>query len=370
MWPLFSSSPPSQFRIISGRALWRMNPRPAQSVRTINTAVITYSSTYQNVGFPPTLSALGGTYAVHRNLHKLLLTGRGPERGNQGWLRLRVHRRWFDAVRHLLDRRHASIVGGLWPAAVLLGPDQRDSLRTQRSRLHFCKRSNSINDSSHRHNQTKRRSGTGQAPRALLLSEPQSREQGSFAVSAALARLEAMRDLLACAFAMLATAFRHEPRGAKSIAARLEARYRGAHTLEATFLERYSENGQVSSLRGGHRPISAGPEKCAGSMNLPKKISFWWMAKRLGFMFLRITPSTRAPAKQSADWRTPLALLAGQMKLSRVCARVEPTTAEKPATPGNTVLYCPLRGEGGAPQHLASAVVGYPGWRSRTIGLP
>jgi len=32
----------------------------AQSVRTINTAAITYSSTYQNVGFPPTLVALGG----------------------------------------------------------------------------------------------------------------------------------------------------------------------------------------------------------------------------------------------------------------------------------------------------------------------
>jgi prepilin-type N-terminal cleavage/methylation domain-containing protein len=32
----------------------------AQSVRTINTSVITYSSTYQNVGFPPTLAALGG----------------------------------------------------------------------------------------------------------------------------------------------------------------------------------------------------------------------------------------------------------------------------------------------------------------------
>jgi len=32
----------------------------AQSVRTINTSVITYSSTYQNVGFPPSLAALGG----------------------------------------------------------------------------------------------------------------------------------------------------------------------------------------------------------------------------------------------------------------------------------------------------------------------
>jgi|SRR5271167_2417490 len=32
-----------------------------QSVRTINTAVITYSSIYQNVGFPPSLISLGGT---------------------------------------------------------------------------------------------------------------------------------------------------------------------------------------------------------------------------------------------------------------------------------------------------------------------
>ena len=32
----------------------------AQSLRTINTAAITYSSTYSNVGFPPSLAALGG----------------------------------------------------------------------------------------------------------------------------------------------------------------------------------------------------------------------------------------------------------------------------------------------------------------------
>ena len=32
----------------------------SQSVRTINTSVITYSSTYQNVGFPASLATLGG----------------------------------------------------------------------------------------------------------------------------------------------------------------------------------------------------------------------------------------------------------------------------------------------------------------------
>jgi len=32
----------------------------SQSIRTINTSLITYSSTYQNVGFPPSLVALSG----------------------------------------------------------------------------------------------------------------------------------------------------------------------------------------------------------------------------------------------------------------------------------------------------------------------
>lgn len=32
----------------------------AQSLRTINTSLVTYTSTYQNVGFAPSLAALGG----------------------------------------------------------------------------------------------------------------------------------------------------------------------------------------------------------------------------------------------------------------------------------------------------------------------
>jgi hypothetical protein len=45
-----------------------------------------------------------------------------------------------------------------------------------------------------------------------------------------------------------------------------------------------------------------------------------------------------------------LALLAGEMKLSRVCAKVEPASDEKPATPGNAVLFCPPRGEEDSPR--------------------
>jgi outer membrane lipoprotein carrier protein len=52
----------------------------------------------------------------------------------------------------------------------------------------------------------------------------------------------------------------------------------------------------------------------------------------------------RVPAKESTDWRTPLALLAGEVKVSRVCARVEPALHEPAASPDNAVLYCRLRG--------------------------
>ena len=54
---------------------------------------------------------------------------------------------------------------------------------------------------------------------------------------------------------------------------------------------------------------------------------------------------TRVPAKQSEDLRTPLALLAGQMKLSRICSRVEPAANERPLREGNVVLRCKVRGE-------------------------
>ena len=53
---------------------------------------------------------------------------------------------------------------------------------------------------------------------------------------------------------------------------------------------------------------------------------------------------TRVPAKQSGDWRTPFALLAGEMKVSRVCARIEPALRERAENASNAVFTCALRG--------------------------
>ena len=54
--------------------------------------------------------------------------------------------------------------------------------------------------------------------------------------------------------------------------------------------------------------------------------------------------ATRVPAKESADWRTPLALLVGDMKISRVCEHVLPAIDETPENPEHAMLYCALRG--------------------------
>jgi outer membrane lipoprotein carrier protein len=158
-----------------------------------------------------------------------------------------------------------------------------------------------------------------------------------------LARLQTMLATLSLVCGILTTQFSVTPE-AKLIGAKLEARYRGAHTLVATFLERYSENGRVIRSEAGVAYFRR-PGKMRWEYESPEKNIFLVDGKTAWFYVPADHTVTRAPAKQSTDWRTPLALLAGEMKLSRVCARVEAATTEKPGTPGNTVLYCPLRGE-------------------------
>jgi len=140
----------------------------------------------------------------------------------------------------------------------------------------------------------------------------------------------------------------------KLVGAKLEARYRGAHTLAATFLEQYSENGRIVRSEAGVAYFRR-PGKMRWEYESPEK-NLFLVDGKTAWLYVRADHTvTSVPAKKSTDWRTPLALLAGEMKLSRICARVEITTSEKPDTPGNTVLYCPLRGEQTKPQHATAA---------------
>src|SRR5437667_11472963 len=130
---------------------------------------------------------------------------------------------------------------------------------------------------------------------------------------------------------------------AKPIIVLLEARYRAARTLRATLLERYSENGRPVRVEAG-RAYFRKPGKMRWEYESPENNLFLVDGKTAWFYVPADHTVTRVPAKQSTDWRTPLALLAGEMKLSRICARVDLATDEKQDKDGDVVLSCPLKG--------------------------
>jgi outer membrane lipoprotein carrier protein len=129
---------------------------------------------------------------------------------------------------------------------------------------------------------------------------------------------------------------------AKSYVALFEAQYRQAHTLQARFLESYIDNGEVQRTEAGIAYFRR-PGKMRFEYEAPEQDLFLVDGKTAWFYVRGDHTVMRVPAKESTDWRTPLALLAGEMKVSRVCAGGEMADTEKPAQ-GNVVLHCWLRG--------------------------
>src|ERR1700726_3177747 len=131
---------------------------------------------------------------------------------------------------------------------------------------------------------------------------------------------------------------------AAELSSRMEGRSRSAKTLQAPFLERYAENGTVLRTEAGTAYFRR-PGKMRWEYERPEKDLFLVDGKTAWFYVPADHTVTRVPAKQSEDLRTPLALLAGNMKISRICARVEPAEDERPRREGDVVLRCRVRGE-------------------------
>jgi outer membrane lipoprotein carrier protein len=124
---------------------------------------------------------------------------------------------------------------------------------------------------------------------------------------------------------------------------RFESHYSSAQTLQATFLERYRDNGRIVQVESGDAYFLR-PGKMRWDYQAPEKNTFLVDGKYVWFYSPADHTATRMPAKQSEDWRTPLAFLTSHMKLSRLCAKVEVAQDEKPAEAGNAVYRCTLRG--------------------------
>ena len=130
---------------------------------------------------------------------------------------------------------------------------------------------------------------------------------------------------------------------AKQTVARLEAVYGRARTLQATFLETYSENGRIVRSESGTAYFRR-PGRMRWQYEFPEKNLFVVDGKTAWFYVPADHTATRVPAKHSADWRTPFALLAGEAKLSRVCARVSLAKSVRSESDSDVLLDCAPRG--------------------------
>jgi outer membrane lipoprotein carrier protein len=127
----------------------------------------------------------------------------------------------------------------------------------------------------------------------------------------------------------------------RKLVSRFETRYRLARTLQATFLERYTENDKLVRTEAGTAYFRR-PGKMRWEYASPERDLFLVDGKTAWFYVPSDHTVMRVPAKQSTDWRTPLALLAGEMKVSRVCAKVELADHEKADAEQDVVLRCQL----------------------------
>jgi outer membrane lipoprotein carrier protein len=130
---------------------------------------------------------------------------------------------------------------------------------------------------------------------------------------------------------------------AAAVARALEARYHDAKTLQAIFLERYSDSRQGLQAESGTVYFSR-PGRMRWEYEAPEQKLFVSDGKTVWFYVPSDRTVTRAPIKESTDWRTPLALLTGKAKLSQLCESVD-LSADSPSTRGNVILRCRPRGE-------------------------
>lgn len=123
-----------------------------------------------------------------------------------------------------------------------------------------------------------------------------------------------------------------------------ETRYRSARTLAATFLQTYRENGRVVRVESG-KAFFRRPGRMRWEYEKPEQNVFLVDGKYSWFYAPADHSVIRVPARESEDWRTPLALLAGEMKLARVCAAIEASSDLVPLVPEHRVFRCIVRSD-------------------------
>lgn len=144
----------------------------------------------------------------------------------------------------------------------------------------------------------------------------------------------------------------------------LESRYQHAATLKAAFYQRYDDGKGGGQAESGIVYFER-PGRMRWEYESPETKLFLVDGKNVWFYVPADHTASRAKMKESSDWRTPIALLAGKADLGKLCRNLEvvaPSSSEakpyeKPLAPEDTVLRCTPRDSSGAMGEEISEVI-------------
>jgi outer membrane lipoprotein carrier protein len=134
---------------------------------------------------------------------------------------------------------------------------------------------------------------------------------------------------------------------ANSLRRSLESRYQHAATLKAAFYERYDDGKGGGQAESGTVYFER-PGRMRWEYESPEAKLFLVDGKDVWLYIPADHTASRAKMKESSDWRTPIALLAGKADLSKLCRNLEvidPSSPaaksyEKPQNLEDSVLRC------------------------------
>lgn len=125
----------------------------------------------------------------------------------------------------------------------------------------------------------------------------------------------------------------------------IESRYHGAKTLKAIFYERYSDGSGGVAAESGTVYFSR-PGRMRWDYQSPQQKLFLVDGTNAWFYVPADQTASRAKMKESSDWRTPLALIAGKADLSELCRSLDELHAgdsvddQVAPAPGDSLLRC------------------------------
>ncbi len=126
-------------------------------------------------------------------------------------------------------------------------------------------------------------------------------------------------------------------RSAKEIAQAFDAHYHRVRTMAGFFLEKYTSGGAGLVAESGTVYFEK-PGRMRWDYDSPETKMFLVDGKEVWYYVPADHTASRTSIKESDDWRTPLALLAGKVNLQRLCGSL--TLGDSAGEVGNAVLVC------------------------------